>query len=104
MVLYSYCQYTLSLPIYRKSRRTGNGSNLNNLSMYGPEGWAYWGQSPKQVLNEPLGCVGTGTASLASRYCRKGNVCDQFFTKFNDTEWVHNSEPERRWVTSLLYV
>ena len=33
-------------------------------------------------------------ASSASRYYRKGHLCDQFFTKFNDTECVYDREPE----------
>ena len=35
-------------------------------------------------------CVGSGMASSARRYSRKGHghLCDQFFTKFNDTECV----------------
>ena len=47
-----------------------------------------WRHSTKLVISEPLRCVG-------SRYYRKENLCDQFFTKSNDTEWVHNREPER---------
>ena len=47
------------------------------------------------LTSEPLGCVGSGTASSASRYYRKGNVWGQFFTMFYDTEWVHNREPEQ---------
>ena len=33
-----------------------------------------------------LRCV--GMASSATRYYRKGQFCDQFFTKLNDTEFV----------------
>ncbi len=61
--------------------------------MYDPRGWAHWATLTQYV--------GSGTDSLASRYYRKGNVCDQFFTKFNDTEWAHNRELERSRVTSL---
>ena len=43
-------------------------------------------------------CVGMVTS--ASRYCHKGHFCDQFFTKFNDTEFVYDREPERRRVAS----
>ena len=46
----------------------------------------------KRVLSEALRCVGTGTASSARRYYRKGKICDKFFTKFNDTELVHTRE------------
>ena len=61
-----------------------------------------WRHSMKRVLSEPFDCVGSGTASSASRYYRRGNVCDQFFAKFNDTKWVHNREP--RSVTSLSLI
>ena len=40
------------------------------------------------------------TCSASHYYC-KGHSCEQLFTKFNDTEWVYNREPERRRVTSL---
>ena len=52
------------------------------------------------VLRESLCCVGSGMGSSARCYYRKGNICDQFFTQFNDTEWVHNRQPERSRVTS----
>ena len=66
--------------------------------------------STKWVLSEQLRCAGSGTNSSTSRcvvplyktghyYC-KGNVCDQFFTQFNYTEWVRNREPERSQLTS----
>ena len=32
--------------------------------------------------------VGSGISSAASCYC-KGHYCDQFFTKFDDTEYVY---------------
>ena len=47
-----------------------------------------WRNSTKRVLCELLCCVGSGMASSASRYYRKGHFCDQFFTKLNDTECV----------------
>ena len=46
-----------------------------------------WGHSPKRVLCEPIGCVGSGTASSASRYYRKG-FHRQVRHKFIDTEYV----------------
>ena len=45
-------------------------------------------------------CVGSGMASWARPYYRKGHFCDQFFTKFNDTEYVYDREPERSRVAS----
>ena len=45
-----------------------------------------------------LYCV--GMASSASRCYRKGQFCDQQFTKFNDTECLYDREPERGPVTS----
>ena len=44
--------------------------------------------------------VGSGMASSASRYYRKGHFCDQFFINFNDTECVYDREPERSRVSS----
>ena len=44
---------------------------------------------------EPLRCFGSGMASSASRYYRKGNFCDQFVTKFNDTVCMYNREPKQ---------
>ena len=37
---------------------------------------------------EPIRCGGSGIATSANRHYRKGHFCDQFFTKFNDTECV----------------
>ena len=56
--------------------------------------------SMKQVLSEPLRCVGSGIASSGSHCYRKGHFCDQFFTKFHDTDCVYDREPERSRVTS----
>ena len=45
------------------------------------------------------------TASSASRYYCSGHFCDQFFTKFNDTECVYDREPERSQVIrTMLYI
>ena len=33
--------------------------------------------------------VGSGISSAASRYYCMGHFCDQFFTKFDDTEYVY---------------
>ena len=39
--------------------------------------------------------------SSATRYCRKGHFCDQFFTKFNDTTvCMIDKELERSLVAS----
>ena len=43
---------------------------------------------------------GVGMSSSASRYYSKGHFCNQFFTKFNDTECVYDREPERIRVAS----
>ena len=42
--------------------------------------------------------VGSGISSAASRYYCRGHFCDQFFTKFDDTEYVeyvNDRDPER---------
>ena len=39
-------------------------------------------------------CVGSGRASSTIRYYRKGHFCNQLFPPFNDTECVHDREPE----------
>ena len=36
--------------------------------------------------------VGSGMASSASRYYRKGHFCDQFFAKFNHAECAYDSQ------------
>ena len=48
------------------------------------------------LSTNPSRRVGSGMASSARRYRydRNGNLCDQFFTKFNDTESACNREPE----------
>ena len=45
---------------YNNVNRSGNGSNIKKC-----DSWMARrvGPLPKQVLSEPLGCVGTGTAS-----------------------------------------
>ena len=88
IILACLCEYKQKSPMYHN----------------GPEGWAHWGHSPKQVHSEQFSCVGNGTASSVSRYYRKGNVCDHFFATYNDTEWVHNREPQRSQITSQCHI
>ena len=47
-----------------------------------------------------LSKYGVGMASSASCYYSKGHFCDQFLTKFNDTECVYDRELERSCVAS----
>ena len=44
--------------------------------------------------------AGSGISSAASRYYCKGHFCDQFFTKFDGTEYVYDRDPERSRVAS----
>ena len=76
--LHCFASYILYVVMVRTQK--------NVSIMYGPEGWAHWRHSPRRVRSRPLHCVGSGTASSASRHYRKGNACDQFVTKFNDTQ------------------
>ena len=48
--------------------------------------------------------VGSGISSAAIRYYCKGHFCDQFFTKFDDTEYVYARKPERSRVASLEFL
>ena len=59
------------------------------------------------LSTNPSRCVGSAMASSVRPYrChRNENFCDQFFTKFNDTESACNREPEltkRKKVISLM--
>ena len=86
-------------------KRSGKCSNLTKCApCMARKGGLIGANLRSGYLSEPLRCVGSGTASSASRYYRKGNACDHFSTNFNDTKWVHSSEPERSRVTSQCFI